>query len=328
MDELDVPASVIVPTYGRPVYLRDALVSLLKQDFPPEWYEIIVVDNRPAGEVRQIVQELEQKWQRPIHYVDEPNVGLHNARHAGAQAAQGEILVYVDDDVIAPPDWLKAMLKPYADSQVACVGGKTLPRWEAEPPVWLNQFGGNGGGNLSLLDLGDDSLELAWPETVYGCNMSVRRSVLYEVGGFNPDAIGERRLIWLRGDGETGLQEKIYDAGHKVLYEPRAGLYHRIPASRLRPEYFYWRAFIQGISDSYSRVRKMGTDRLLPVRLLWHGLMCLRRVARCYLSSIRYSDKRIRLRASTWYWYGRGLHQIRVAFNRRLLRHVLQEAYL
>ena len=325
VDELDVTASVIVPTYGRPAYLRDALVSLLQQDFPPERYEIIVVDNRPAGEARQIVQGLEQEWQRPIHYVDEPNVGLHNARHAGAQAAQGEVLVYVDDDVIAPPGWLEAMLRPYADPQVACAGGKTLPRWEAEPPAWLDQFGGNGGGNLSLLDLGDDSLELAWPETVYGCNMSVRRSVLYGVGGFNPDAIGDRQLIWLRGDGETGLQGKIYGAGYKVVYEPAAWLYHRIPASRLRPEYFYWRQFIQGISDSYTHMRAL---RLSRVRLLRHAGRCVYNVAQAYARSFRYPKQRIRFRAIAWYWYGQAYHQLRLALSPTLRCHVLQDAYL
>ena len=45
VDELDVTASVIVPIYGRPVYLRDALVSLIQQGFPSDKYEIIVAGN-------------------------------------------------------------------------------------------------------------------------------------------------------------------------------------------------------------------------------------------------------------------------------------------
>ena len=43
--------------------------------------------------------------------------------------------------------------------------------------------------------------------------MAVRRTVVFGVGGFNPDGLGDRRLIWIRGDGECGLQEKIYKSG-------------------------------------------------------------------------------------------------------------------
>jgi glycosyltransferase involved in cell wall biosynthesis len=318
-------ASVVIPTYNRLHYLRSTLLSIQTQTLSDMQCEIVVVDNGPAGKVREVVDELNDGGCFPVYHVCEPRIGLHYARHAGAQEARGEILVYVDDDIIAPPGWLRAMLNPYSDPLVACVGGKILPKWEAEPPAWLAQFGGNGGGNLSLLDLGDETLELAWPQTAYGCNMSVRRSVLYEVGGFHPDAIGARRLIWLRGDGETGLQRKIYDAGYKVIYEPRAWLYHRVPASRLRPEYFYWRQFIQGISDSYTHMRVL---RLTRVRLLRHTGRCVYNAVQAYARSFRSPEQRIRYRATAWYWYGRAQHQLRISLSRKLCQHVLQDSYL
>ena len=320
-----VKVSLIVSTYGRPVSLKDTLVSLLQQDISSEQYEIIVVDNKPMKDVYRIIQELELEWQRSIHYVEEPRIGLHNARHAGARTARGEILAYVDDDVVAPPGWLKALLKSYTDPQVACAGGKILPKWEAEPPAWVAQFGENGGINLSLLDLGDETLELAWPQGVHGCNMSVRRSALFEVGGYNPDAIGDQRRIWLRGDGESGLHKKLYDAGYKVIYEPQAWLYHRVPASRLRPEYFCWRAFIQGISDSYTHMR---TRRLPIIRLLGHSGRCVIMAGRSYARSLRESEGRILSRSRAWYWYGRAQHQLRLARSPSLRRHVTQETYL
>jgi glucosyl-dolichyl phosphate glucuronosyltransferase len=288
------------------------LASLIQQEFPADNYEIIVVDNKPTGEVRKVVQELEQDQQRSIRYVEEPKVGLHNARHAGAREARGQILVYIDDDVIVHPNWLSAMVAPFANPQVGCVGGKTVPRWETvEPPNWLSLFPD---GYLSLLDLGEESKDLNWPETAYGCNMAVSRSVLYEVGGFNPDDIGDRKLIWLRGDGETGLQRKIYDAGYKVVYSPHAWLYHRIPAARLKAEYFYWRAFTQGISDSYTLIREDPSK----LRMIRHTVGCFLRVAREYWRSI----------GNAWYWYGRGQHQLRAALDRKVYRYVLQDTYL
>ena len=316
--------SIIIPAHNRAEYLRDAVLSVCQQTMPPEQYEVIVVDNRSTDQTRQVAETLVSQHSM-VRYIYESRLGLHNARHAGASEARGEILVYVDEDVIVPPGWLQAMFKPYEDSLVACVGGKILPQWEVEPPVWLDQFGRNGGINLSMLDLGDDTSELAWPQTVYGCNLSMRKRVLYEIGGFNPDAMGDHRLIWLRGDGETGLHEKIYHAGYKVIYEPRAWLYHRVPASRLEPDYFFWRAFIQGISDSYSHMRK---TRLSVVQLLYHSGGCLIGAVRAYATSVGVLQRRIYWRSKAWYWYGRAQHQLRLSLSQSLRHHVLQESYL
>jgi glycosyltransferase involved in cell wall biosynthesis len=313
--------SIVVPTYERSAYLGEALLSVLGQDFPPERYEVIVVDNSPTGEAQQTVEEVSEPSLRPVSYVREPTVGLHNARHAGARAAHGDILVYIDDDVIVHDGWLTAMTMPFADPRVACVGGKVLARWEAEPPVWWTRFDP---GYLSLLDLGEEQMELE-SRTVHGCNMAVRRSVLYEVGGFNPDAIADRRLIWLRGDGEDGLQRRIRAAGYKVMYEPRAWLYHRIPAHRLTPQYFHWRAFIQGISDSYTAARKQPSRH----RAALHSVGCFSRALQCCIRAVaRRSNGRIRATSDAWYWYGRGQHQLRFALSRKLRGHVLQDTYL
>lgn len=317
--------SLIVPTYGRPAYLRDNLISLLQQDLPPEQYEIIVVDNKPTGEVRQIVQNLEPQWQRLIRYVEEPSVGLHNARHAGAKAAQGEILVYVDDDVIVPSGWLRAILEPFADPLVAIVGGKILPKWEAQPPEWLSQFPPS---YLSLLDLGEERRELKWPEGAYGCNLAIRRSVLYEVGGFNPDAMGDRRLIWFRGDGESGLHRKVYAAGYKVIYEPWAWVYHRIPPERLKAEAFYYRGMKSGLSASYSRIRDTAKLRFFILRVIRRAFMAFLRIIRCYIKALFQRDRRVRYISDAWLWYGYGMQHLYAALNPRLRAFLLRDSYL
>jgi glycosyltransferase involved in cell wall biosynthesis len=318
-------ASVIVPTYGRPAYLKDTLISLLRQDFPPEQYEIIVADNKPTGEVRPIIQDLEPEWQRPIRHVEEPNVGLHNARHAGAKAARGEILAYVDDDVIAPSGWLGAILEPFDDPLVAVAGGKILPRWEAQPPEWLSQFPPD---YLSLLDLGEERRELSWPGGVYGCNMAVRRSVLYEVGGFNPDAMGDRRLVWLRGDGETGLHRKVYAAGYKVIYEPRAWLYHRIPPERLRAKAFYRRGMRSGLSISYSHIRNTAGRRFFTLRVIRRAFLAFLRAMRCYVKAVFRRNRRVRSISDAWLWYGYGMQHLYAALNPRLREFLLKDSYL
>ena len=313
-------ASVIIPTYGRPTHFRDALVSLMQQDWPAEAYEIVVVDNKPSDHLARVVDEMRSGDGPAIHYVPEPKVGLHNARHAGARAAAGDVLVYVDDDIIAHPGWLRAMVEAFEDADVGMVAGRVVPQWEGPRPTWLGQFRP---GYLSLLDLGSERYELKWPRTAFGCNMAVRRSAVFEVGGFNPDAIGDRKLIWFRGDGETGLTRKVYDVGYKVMYDPHAWVYHRIGASRLEPRYFCRRSFLQGISESYTDIRQRRSRRGL-IRLAGRGFV---NAGRCFVRWLRRPGNK-KVMADAWYWYARAKHSLRTVLSPKLYRHVLTESYL
>jgi glycosyltransferase involved in cell wall biosynthesis len=323
---MEMTAAVAIPTYKRPEYLLDALRSVIAQetDFA---FETLVVDNGCDDGLAASVEEIGRQASMPVRYIPVEEIGLHHCRHAAAFAARGEVIVYIDDDVIAPPGWLAAMLAPYADPMVACVGGKTMPLWEAEPPGWIEQFGPNGGTYLSLLDLGDEVIELHWPAGVYGCNMSVRRAALFAVGGFNPDGIGDRRRIWLRGDGETGLHRKLYEMDCKVIYSPYAWLYHRVPASRLTPSYFNWRAYLQGMSDSYSDTRDR---KLTPLRRFRHIARCFLRSGRLRLAAWREHDpsRAIVHRARSAYWQGRASHQLRLSVSPGLRSYVLRNTYL
>jgi glycosyltransferase involved in cell wall biosynthesis len=315
-----IDVSIVVPTYKRSQSLRDALASLCQQECT-EGFEILVVDNAPSDELRELVESFLGD-DPPVRYVPESRTGLHNARHAGARAARGDILVYVDDDVIAPAGWLEALLGPYADAQVACVGGKTLPKWEVKPPNWAVRFP----GYLSLLDRGSKVKELRWPEDIYGCNFSIRALVLLEVGGFNPDSFGDRQLIWYRGDGETGLLEKVYSAGYKVMYTPYGWLYHRVPADRLTIDYFRRRAFDQGISNSYTAFRRNPSWAKLLQRAVLASAHLAFGTMRSSLSH-RDQEDNVRLSVRSWFWRGCALHTWRLCRSPSLRRHVLRETY-
>ena len=63
--------------------------------------------------------------------------GLSGARNAGVNHATGEVVVFLDDDARAEPDWLLRLLEPYRRPEVIGTGGEVIPRWEAEPPRWL-----------------------------------------------------------------------------------------------------------------------------------------------------------------------------------------------
>jgi glycosyltransferase involved in cell wall biosynthesis len=315
-------ASVIISTYQRPAYFPDVLASVVAQDFPKDEYEILVVDNA-SQPTSALSAQCSPLLVPPVCYVHEPRNGLHNVRHTGAERARGDVLVYIDDDVVCPSGWLAALLALYCtDSEVACVGGRILPLYEVEPPAWLAGFS----GFLSLLDRGDETKELYWPEDVYGCNFSIRKSVLIEAGGFNPDSFSDQRLIWCRGDGETGLLLKIYKAGYKVVYTPHGWLYHRVPASRMTAAYMAQRAFNQALSDGFTayRGRQDTPGKLLLKTMTW----LLRSWLEPFIGVLAGDNAR---RVQHWviaaYWRGRARYDWRLFLSIDFRHYVTQESF-
>ena len=140
------------------------------------------------------------------------------------------------------------------------VGGKNIPNFESSPPDWIqrmwetNSSGYKFLGHLSLLDLGNQSKFIS-PHFIFGCNFSIRRLVLERTGGFHPDGM-PKELIKYRGDGESYISEYVENHGHIALYHPDASVYHWVPNSRMTIQYFNDWAYNQGISDSYTEIRK------------------------------------------------------------------------
>ncbi len=303
--------SIVVPCHSRAQFLRDTVRSLLEQKAPFP-FEILVVDNSRGGAHGALAEEFPDA-PAPLRVIFEPRLGLHFARHAGAREAKGNIVVYVDDDVIAPVGWLEAIVAPFQrDEKVAIVGGKVVARWEDEPPASLDfspTF-------LSLLDEGEQTRELHWPEGVFGCNMAVRRKTIFEVKGFHPDGIADPKLWYLRGDGETGFHRKVFESGAKVLYVPGAWLWHRIPASRLERTSLQKRAFAQGVSDSFSSFRENPSLSLALFRLLREGARALK------WSIPRWRDCRADAFLVAPYYFGLAAHQIRILRSPRLRAYV------
>lgn len=113
---------------------------------------------------------------------------------------------------------------------------------------------------MGLLDFGEEVKTIS-PHYVYGCNFNIRKDILLKLGGFHPDAM-PKELIRFRGDGESAVSQKIEELRYKTLYHPDVKIYHLVPASRMTIDYFCWRSYLQGISDSFAEIRKrQGLDR-------------------------------------------------------------------
>lgn len=251
--------SVLIPTRKNIASLESTLASVMSQA-TSIGYEIIVLDNGCDPVLQDKVTQIAQRSAIRIKYKVVPEPGLHCGRHAGAYNAQSDLLLYVDDDIIADPAWLQAIVEAFADPAVQLVGGRNLPHYATEPPAWVDGLKStlpNGGwalGYLSLLDLGDKPITMD-PNYIWGLNFAIRKEALKKLGGFNPDGM-PWELRRYRGDGESAVTRKAKAFGLKAVYRPDALVYHQVPKSRLTVEYFERRAHLQGISDSYTYIRQ------------------------------------------------------------------------
>ena len=248
-----VSISLIVPTYRRPQDLQRCLESAQQQSL--DTFELIVVDNSADAESRTLVDEFNRGARFPARYVQEADLGLHNARHAGARVATGDVLVFTDDDAEFDANWLAAYARSFAEHpEMAAAGGRILPAWDAPPPDWvcsLMQVDPTMFPAFSLLDL-SPRFRSSSDGLFFGVNMAIRREVLFACGGFNPEIFGDR---WL-GDGETGLNRKLWERHEVIGYVPEALVYHHVSAQRMTLAYLRRRQANDGACDMYARFHR------------------------------------------------------------------------
>jgi len=256
--------TVIIPSYNRSSTLLQALGSLQAQTLPE--FETLVVDNATDPKVERQVKGFNRTARCPARYVPEPQLGLHNARHAGTRAATGEILVFTDDDATFDPEWLQAYATAFvAHPEMVAAGGPVRPVWECSPPQWLLDYMGSS-NCFPILSLMEPYQEFRLEPKGYffGVNMAIRRDALIAVGGFNPESFGD---IWI-GDGESGLNWKLWERKMLVGYVPEALTYHHIPPSRMTVEYFCRRMANQGAADAYTELHHRMPSRYQMFRTL------------------------------------------------------------
>jgi GT2 family glycosyltransferase len=240
-------ASVVIPTHDRPEQVVALVHSVLASDYPPDRFEIIVVDNAPSSDDTERLLMREFGDSTRVRYVREDTPGSSNARNCGVAWAQGEIVVFADDDVLVDRHWLTEMVRGFDGAEyVGCVTGLIVPS-EVETPAqeWFEQFGGfcKSGMNRRIFNLTDHRAETPlYPYSVglygAGASMAFRRSVLLGIGGFDP-ALGPA-TITLGGEDIEAMLRMILN-GRTLLYAPAA-----IARHRARREYSQLRRQMQG----------------------------------------------------------------------------------
>lgn len=255
--------SIVMPTYGREALLCQTLRDALALEWPR--YEIIVVDQteRHEPETAAYLASVRDR----IRYVRHRPPSVVAAANRGVAAAQGEMILFLDDDMRLPERTLIAdHVENYADASIGAVAGRVL---DADNPV-------EGPFDPRSQDSVRGFFHSGWTHstrcevtTAPGANVSFRRDVLRAVGGLDERLTGNA-FRW-----ENDLCLRVRAAGHRVIYDPRPTVHHfyRSPGGndnhhlhgRAAGSHLWYRDFFH--NQLYVSLKHMPHGSLAP--LLW-----------------------------------------------------------
>lgn len=219
---LTPPFSIVIPTFRRPAALRECLTALLRLEYPARRYEIVVVDDGDDDETEHVIRRISAE-DIEISLARQRQKGAAAARNRGARAASGELVVFLDDDIIVASDHLRKHVRAREAHGDALVNGA----WEFSPGV-ASQLAGTPFGRFRLdleryfqedaagMPLEDGSLVMRLLGT---WDLALRRELFWDLGGFD-----ERFPVAGAEDQDFSLRARL--AGHLLILDPSIRCLH------------------------------------------------------------------------------------------------------
>lgn len=246
-----IKVTVAIPTYNRADLLRQTLTGITAQQFPREHYEILVIDNNSQDHTRAVVEEFKNASPAPL-YLIERRQGLDYARNRAINSARGDVILFGDDDIIVPPDWIAQMAAPLlADGMqmVGAVGGEVIPVFPDGLPDWVKEW-------HAPLAFRSDTGPIDARHSPMGANLAFPRWVFDQLGPFHT-ALDRRGTNYFSG-GDSDMIRRIRLAGLEVWFSPGAAVQHLMPASRTTFRYARRHAFDSARSRVIDRASQPG----------------------------------------------------------------------
>jgi glycosyltransferase involved in cell wall biosynthesis len=179
-------------------------------------------------------------------------IGLSGARNLGITKASGEIIAFIDDDVVLFPDWAEKMVKAYHNESIIGVTGPGLPMWEDEKMSWLPQ---------ELYWIVSATAFTGWNEeravrSAWGMNMSFRREAFnHSLFSTNFGQTTGGKEAWKAGpvdDAEFSIKLRL-KTRKQIMYNPDVQVYHKVYKYRLSRKFIRGQGYWQGYSKALFR---------------------------------------------------------------------------
>lgn len=227
--------SFIICTYNRDKYIYSCLQRIAENGFSPDGYEVILVNNNSTDTTEQLCGKFGKDYpQVRFHYFNETSQGLSFARNRGIKEANGEWLVFLDDDALIHPNYidnLNSYLTRIPDA--GAFGGQVVPEFESgETPDWLCKWTYSW---VSAIDLGQKVTLFKNGNYPIGANMGIRRATIERCGIFNTE-LGRSKNNLMGGE-EKDIFYRIQSEGIPIYYFPDVAVNHVIPPHRTTADF-------------------------------------------------------------------------------------------
>ena len=219
----------MIATYNRCADLKECLTSIFALNTPP--YEVIVVDS-DSKDGTAMMQDL-----FPLQFISISERNRERARNIGISATRGDIVAFLDDDVVVSSDWLSQITKPYSCDDVGGVGGRVIPYGTRDETCMRLSRSEVGRVFKSGLVIGNFDTLLKDPvevDSLIGCNMSFRKELLLRIHGFDENYTG----TGYRDDTDVCMQ--IRKLGYRLVYHPNALVFHKFRGKEVDSKWAYW----------------------------------------------------------------------------------------
>ena len=245
--------AVVIPTLRRPAELERAIRSVFDQTTRPA--SVVVADNDPEGSAAKVLHRLRPEAPFPLVYAHAPRPGVATARNAGLAATDAGLIAFLDDDEIATPGWLDALLSAQralgADVVFGPIQGRA-PDASAWTRPYLERFFSRSGPKADALI-----------EEPYGCGnaLFVRATTLHGAAPFDLSTDSS-------GGEDDALFQQLGKVGVRWGWAANAWVEEAAPPHRATLAYALKRAFAYGQSPS----QKAAQDRNWVSLLFWMGV--------------------------------------------------------
>jgi glucosyl-dolichyl phosphate glucuronosyltransferase len=219
-----------IPTWNRADVLVQTLERLCGVLCPDGVrYEVIVVDNNSTDHTQRVLQEYHSTI--PIHKLFERQQGRSWALNRALAFAQGDYIIWIDDDILVGDDWLVAYCDAFRRYPEAAVfGGTIIPKLNDEPPPWFPDALGVIGGVFGKCSPPSGAIDPNGPFLPFGGNMALRLDV-HKLYPF--DVTLGRQGGNLLADEEAKVIRQVISSGHVGQWVPDARVEHVVPKSYL-----------------------------------------------------------------------------------------------